>query len=303
MMQMLQRPLGLILCGVLLVCAASCGPQEPEPDPLEAISAENYPRIDGSRSCLPLLAALYARACDTSVELAEMQVKISGGTGAVWRGLFEGISDMAIVYEAPNAIREEFASRFDSFDIEPLALDGLVFITHKDNLVESLTQRQLVDIYTGVVTNWSEVGGEDLPIIPYQRNEESGSQTLFRKLLMKDIDPMQAPYEYYENTMSGLIDQIASFNASAGALGFSVYYYADIMYANPNIKILSVDGISPSPGSLAGSYPLANAFYLITPKNLEPETPEAILRDWLLSPDGTQLLADNNYVPANRDAG
>ncbi len=68
-------------------------------------------------------------------------------------------------------------------NLEPVAKEGFVFVVSKDNPVESLTQQQIRDIYSGKITNWSEVGGNDEEIIPYQRNNDSGSQNYMNEFM------------------------------------------------------------------------------------------------------------------------
>lgn len=231
------------------------------PGPLAGVSAANYPRVDGSTANMPLMAALYSKICGVAPEAAETMVTASGGTGAVWRNMMYQGADLLLVYEAPEGIKAEMEEQQLDLEITPLGCDGLVFLVNKQNPVESLSTDQLRGIYTGEITDWSQVGGEAGPISPYQRNEESGSQTLFKKLLMGETEPMQAPTELVPGSMGGLIEAIAAFDGAGGAIGYSVYYYANLMYANPDLKLLKIDGIEPTAASIGGGqYPLVNDF-------------------------------------------
>ena len=265
---------------------------------IPGISADNYPRIDGSTANLPLMAKLYSGICGVSEEEAETMVSVSGGTGEAWRSMVWDNADLLIVYEAPDGVMEELKNNGIEVDVRPIGRDGLVFLVNKANPVEGLTTKQLQDIYTGKATDWKDVGGEPGPIVAYQRNEQSGSQTLFLKLLMKGLKPMQAPTELVPGMMSGLIEAVAGFNSDGGAIGYSVFYYADLMYANPDIKILSVDGVTPSNGTIgSGDYPFVNDFYVVIRANDPEDSPARILRDWLLSDEGAALMREANYVP------
>ena len=281
-------------------------PGDPEasvpPSPLPGVNAANYPRIDGSTANLPLIAALYSKFCGVSRDEAETLVSISGGTGAVWRNMMYEGADLLLVYEAPENIKEEMkeAGLFDKLEITPLGRDGLVFLVNANNPVDNLSREQLVGIYSGAITDWSVVGGEEGPIAAFQRNQESGSQTLFIGLLMKDIAPMEPPSELRPASMGGLIDAIAAYDGSGGAIGFSVFYYANLMYENPSLKILSVDGITPSAESIGNKkYPLVNDFYAVIRKSEPADSPARLLRDWLLTEEGRQLMLEENYVPAD----
>ena len=83
---------------------------------------------------------------------------------------------------------------------------------NEDNPVQSLTRQQLRDIYAGKITNWKDVGGEDADIVAFQRREDSGSQTLFQKLLIQGGELMDAPTELAPAMMGELVDDIAEYN-------------------------------------------------------------------------------------------
>jgi phosphate transport system substrate-binding protein len=155
-----------------------------------------------------------------------------------------------------------------------------------------------VSIFTGGVTDWADLGGTPGPIAAFQRNEESGSQTLFKKLLMKDVVPMDPPSEYRPMAMGDLIDMVSAYDGSGGAIGFSVFYYANLMYGAPNLKLLEVDGVAPSAESIGdGSYPLTNEFYAVINKAEPEDSPARKIRDWLLTGAGKDFMRANNYVP------
>ena len=166
----------------------------------------------------------------------------------------------------------------------------------------NLTQQQLIDIYTGNVTNWNEVGGEDLEIIPYQRVATSGSQSLFMKLLMKDIVPMDAPMELRPAEMGMLIDELARYNNEGNALGYSVFYYASYMYQQPGLKMIAVDGVQPSDETIAdGSYPLLNEYYLVIRADEPEDSPARQLRNWILTDEGRAAIIEAGYIPMPKE--
>jgi len=265
---------------------------------IPGLNAENYPRVDGSTANLPFITKLYSGITGVSLEEAEAAVNISGGTGMVWRNLLWDGADILIVYEAPEGIMDEFANEGIKLEIEPIGRDGLVFLVNKANPVDNLTIEQLQGIYTGRITDWGEVGGSPGPISAFQRNQESGSQTLFLKLLMGGLTPMTPPTDLIPDSMAGLIEAVATFDGAGGAIGFSVFYYADLMYANPDLKLLSVDGIAPSFDSIFNeTYPLINDFYVVIRADSPQGSPERLLRDWLLTDEAAALLKDARYVP------
>ena len=277
----------------------SASSEAPAELPIPGIDAENYPSINGSTANHPLICRIYSEICGVSMEDAETMVNLDmGSTGSIWEGMLNGYGpDLFIVYEPPEEIKEQYPDALAQLEIDPLGRDGLVFLVNAQNPVDSLTVAELQGIYTGQITDWSEVGGEAGPIQPFQRNADSGSQTLFLKLLMDGLTPMDPPTELVQVTMGGLIDGVASFDGSGGALGYSVYYYASLMYANPDLKILSVDGVAPSAESIGdGSYPLTNDFYVVIRADEPEDSPVRQLRDWLLTDEGKRLLTEENYV-------
>ena len=193
--------------------------------------------------------------------------------------------------------KEELQEANVELEQKPIGVDALVFIVNEDNPVQALTQQQLRDIYAGKITNWKDVGGKDQEIVAFQRGEDSGSQTLFKKLLIQGGELMTPPSELAPAAMGELVDSIADYNNSANAIGFSVYYYIDQMYSKPGLRLLAVDGVTPSNDTLAdGSYPLCNDFYAVIHPDAAADSPERILYDWLDTDAGQDCIKKSGYV-------
>lgn len=122
----------------------------------------------------------------TGIDLEAAQSAISVSTTAyAWEsfGLYpdeDYTARMLVVYEAPDYVKDELKEADAQLEQKPIGRDALVFIVNEENPVKSLTRQQLKDIYAGKITNWKEVGGDDLDIVAFQRSEDSGSQTLFK---------------------------------------------------------------------------------------------------------------------------
>ena len=243
--------LGLAACsatGVLSACtgaeapassaASGEGPAASADTVVDArpfLTAEEFPKLDGSTACLPLMAQMMADA--TGMDLEEAQSSVQASTTAyAWEnfGLYDTETQMLVVYEAPDTVKEELEAADVVLEQKPIGVDALVFIVNEDNPVQNLTQQQLRDIYAGKITNWKEVGGSDLEIVPFQRRADSGSQTLFQKLLIQGGELMDPPTELAPTAMGELVDSIAAYNNTANAIGFSVYYYISEMYSIQN---------------------------------------------------------------------
>ena len=313
--------LGLAACsaaGVLTACSGSSGPASsastaPEPPASSAASevtaapfltVKDFPALDGSTACIPLMAQMLADT--TGMDLEEAQSIISVSTTAyAWEsfGLYNTDTKMLVVYEAPDSVKKELEAANVQLEQKPIGVDALVFIVNEDNPVTDLTQQQLRDIYAGKITNWKDVGGQDLDIVAFQRRSDSGSQTLFQKLLIQGGELMDPPTELAPTAMGELVDSLAAYNNSANAIGFSVYYYIDQMYSQPGLRLLSVDGVMPSNDTLAdGSYPLCNDFYAVIRPDAAADSPERQLYDWLDTEAGQACIKKAGYVPAGSAA-
>lgn len=275
--------------------ASSALPAEP------ILSIEEFPRTDGSTACIPLIAQIMADTTGMDLETAQGCVN-TNKTSWAWRnlGLYsdgDNGTQLILAYEPSESVKEELAADGRPLEQKAIGRDALVFIVNEDNPVQSLTQQQLKDIYAGRITNWKEVGGADLEIVPFQRGENSGSQTLFQKLLIQGGDLMDAPTELAPTEMGGLVDSIASYNNSANAIGFSVYYYIDQMYSQPGLRLLAVDGVAPSNDTIADqSYPLCNDFYAAIRQDSAADSPERKVYAWLLTEAGYQCIKKAGYV-------
>lgn len=277
--------------------SSSSGEAEAEP----FLSPEEFPGVDGSTACIPLIAQMMADT--TGIPLSEAQSSVAVSTTAyAWENMgVYGSSEieLLVVYEAPDYVKEEIAAAGVELEQKPVGRDALVFIVNEENPIESLTLAQLRDIYAGRVTNWKELGGADAPIVAFQRSEDSGSQTLFQKLLIGDGELMEAPTELAPASMGGLVDSVAAYNNSANAIGFSVYYYVDQMYSQPGLRLLAVEGVAPANDTIASrEYPLCNEFYAVIRAGAAPDSPERRLYDWLSTDAGRACIEKAGYVPA-----
>lgn len=263
------------------------------------LSIDEYPTVDGSTATMPLMAAVLQKVCGIDAEQAESYVYASK-TSQSWLALSNGDADLLLVYEAPESTKEQLAAG-PELEVTAIGRDALVFIVNEQNPIESLTQDQLRDIYTGTVTNWSELGGNDQSIVAFQRDETSGSQTLFEKLLVgdRDLTLMDPPTELRPGMMGALVDGLASYNNEGNAIGYSVYYYISEMYAQPGLKLIGVDGVQPEYDTIAdNSYPLCNEFYVAIRADEPEDSPTRKLYNWICSDEGKQTLIDAGYVPA-----
>ncbi len=296
----MKRPLAMLLCFVLMLSLyAACsmnGEKPADAAPSVTFTRDNMPRLDGSTSTVPLALAVCAEVLGESREEVQDLVHFNKTTTAYFN-LLEGNADMLIVGEANDDVMARKKELNFEWEKQPFATDAFVFVVNEDNPVDSITVEQARDIYSGKITNWKELGGEDRPITALQRNEGAGSQTLMEKLVMQGTPMMDAPTEYIVTTMGQLMEAVKSFDGSPGAIGYSVYYYAEEMKMAQGLKLLKLEGVEPNPETIRSeTYPLVNPKYVVIPAGEPKSAPNKVLFDWLLGEEGQTLIAKEGYV-------
>ena len=257
---------------------------------------ETYPKVDGATAMYPMSVEIAKAVIGLSEEEAEEFIT-HHTTSKAYYGLIDKTCDLIFVSEPSDDILNRAKEAGVTFEMVGIGRDGFVFVVNQDNPVDRLTIEQIIQIYTGQITNWKEVGGEDLPIIAYQREQNSGSQNLMEKMVMKGTPMMEAPAEYLISSMDGLIDHVASFENSRAALGYSIYLYAKDQYVKDSIKFLSIDGVFPTDDSIAdGSYPLSKIVYAIFRADEPENSPVRQLVEWLRTPEGQLAVEAGGYV-------
>lgn len=298
----------LMLCFALFACNTS-GNATPEAATKESgneldytpfeFTLENYPNMGGSLANLPLGEAVTATVLGIDREKASELIVFEGSTTDNYEALVDGRFDILLAYEMSDEAVAYCAEKGVELEMTAIGSDALVFICSLENGVDSLTKEQVEEIYKGNITNWSEVGGEDHPIIAYQRNKDSGSQTLFDKLINLGDELMDAPADIKIGSMIGLLEAVADYDNSKDALGYTVYYYLTNMEDDKldTSKLLAIDGIAPTNESISsGEYPYVNDFYVVIRKDAKEDSPERILYNWIISEEGKALAEKENYV-------
>lgn len=272
-----------------------------------SITKEDLMTIDGSTATIPITAELARQFCNASDDDISEFIDHNTTHNAYYnlihtkRGrMDENYSRKYLIFATEPSVEEiKMANDYGfNLDVTPVALDGFVFITHKDNPIDSLTVEQIQKIYSGEITNWKEVGGNDAEIIPYQRESNSGSQTAMEQLVMKDVSLMEPIGYSISSGMGELIEKIAEYQNRENSIGYTYYYYINNLYKNENIKVLKFDGISPDNENLIDkSYPFTTAYYAVLIDGHKGQMTE--LRDYLLTGEGQKIIEMAGYCPVN----
>jgi len=311
----MKKIVALLLASVMLLTLCACAdqkapeqPETPKQEPqtpetpsetpaMPQFTADTMPHIDGSTATIPLSEGLVQTLLGYTPEQAAEYVH-HNKTHAAYENLINGSAD--IIFVTPPSAEEEqmMADSGFEFDVVRVTLDAFVFLVNSQNPVKSLPLEQLRAVYRGEITNWKDLGGSDLPIIAYQRQDNSGSQTLMYKLVVPADQIMAAPTQLKPATMEGLVDVVSDYNNGVGALGYSVYYYASGMYVDEGSRLLAVDGVSPTSDTIRdGTYPLVDGYYAVLRKDRAEDSAPRQLLNFLLSEQGQQVAESMGYVP------
>ena len=137
--------------------------------------------------------------------------------------LINGEVDLIVVTEPSEEELALAKEKNVELEVIPVVNEGFVFYVNGENKVDNLSLEQVQKIYTGEITNWLQVGGEDAPIRAFQRPENSGSQTGMLSLVMKDLPLMKPLKEDLVETMSAIIGLVSDYDNGRNAIGYSYY--------------------------------------------------------------------------------
>jgi len=170
-----------------------------------------------------------------------------------------------------------------------LAYDGIAIIVHPENPVADLSVDTIAKIYTGEITNWSEVGGSDVEIVLIGREAGSGTRDGFESI----TDTEDACQYRQELTSTG--DVITTVSQNPGAIG-----YASVASVKDTVKALTVDGVAPTEETIKdGSYVVQRPFVLVTKSDAELSEAAQKFFDYITSADANEIINAAGVVSAN----
>ncbi len=245
----------------------------------------DIPTIDGAAALLPIYAgfveSIYPE--DSVIYNGEGYDTASAmhytNTRGAYKDIVDGNADIIICAQPSDEQLAYAAENGVELEMVQIGSDAFVFIVNANNPVDDITVDEIRGIYSGQITNWSELGGNNTPIAAMHRNEGSGSQTALEKLM-------------------GDMPIVPDYTAIMGSpIGFSFRYYVTGMLAEGGVKILKINGVEPTVETIAdGSYPVSGGVYAIYRKG---ETNENVYKavDFMLSPEGQKIVEDSGYIP------
>jgi len=256
----------------------------------------DLPLLDGATALYPVYAA-FAESAYNAAAYTQSAVRCTNTRGA-YESVIKGERDIIFVAGASAGQIAAAAAAGAELKFTPIGYEAFVFIVGKNNPVGNISYQQIKNIYSGKTARWSTLGWkEGGSIIAFQRPEGSGSQTGLQNIMGNM--PVQAPQPLPDKSLYGtnsLMRQVSvEWKGVQPAIGYSYRYYATKMYANPDAKLLSIDGFYPSEENIRNkNYPFVAEFFAVT--GGEPTGNIKLLIDWILSPQGQELIEKTGYT-------
>lgn len=271
----MKKVINLLMTSVLCVgILAGCGSKETSATTNLSVST------DGSTSMEKVIGSLG--------EVFQEETGISftynpTGSGSGIKAVSEGRCDIGL---SSRDLKAEEAE--SGLTATVLAYDGIAIIVNPENPVEDLSSETLAKIYTGEITNWSEVGGSDAEIVLIGREAGSGTRDGFESITGTE-DACN-----YRQELTSTGDVITTVSQNPGAVG-----YASLASVKDSVKVVSIDGVAPSEETIKdGSYVVQRPFVLVT------KTEEALSEgakeffDYITSEAAVEIISGAGVVAA-----
>ena len=293
---------------------------------IENISFENYPKVDGSTStsilnimvACKLLGIRYLWSPNPVISNGEWSVrpiwsefpeqnwvffwdnktiKLSQTHGA-FMNLIDGDVDIILTHRTISPEEKAHADDVGVTLIETsIALDAFVFVVNKYNNVTSLTVEQIQRIYTGEITNWSQVGGDNSNMQVFTRPRNSGSEEVFRELVMGDLEPAVFPPASSIGAMAMVFDNIID---NVNSICYTFNNYKDVIARRPcdEVPIVAINNICPDEKTIKNkTYPFISEVHVAIRSDLDHNSMAYKLYEWLQSEHAKHSLIECGFIP------
>lgn len=215
----------------------------------------------------------------------EINISVAGGGSGV--GVQKVGEGLVSIGNTGKALSDEEIAKYglESF---AFCIDGVAVIVHPDNKVQELTSKQVQDIYSGKIRNWSEVGGANSTINLFDRDEASGTREVFWKKALAE----------------GTVDKGANIVASNGAMKTAISNdknaigYTSIGHVDSSVKAIILDGAEANQDNAkSGFYRVSRKLYMNTKG--EPTGLTKAFIDYIMGPDGAEIITEAGFIPLN----
>lgn len=265
-----------LMAGVFTGCSTA------SPADGESTDSSNTVATDGSTSMEKVIGFLSEAYME---EHGDVKVTYNPtGSSSGIQAVAEGRCDIGL---ASRDLKEEETAELQGTVV---AIDGIGIVIHPDNPVTDLTIEQIGMIYTGKIVNWKEVGGNDAPIVLIGREAASGTRDGFEEVTGTK-DKCQ-----YSQELTSTGDVVQTVSSNPNAIG-----YASVASVNDNVKMVSVEGVSPTTETIQdGEYKVQRNFVLVTKKDTPLSKAAQEFFDFATSPQADSLITEAGAVPIKR---
>ena len=287
----MKRIVASLLAGALALSLVACGGSDSSSAPASTAGSAST----GSASAATELSGAVTTGGSTSVEsvigilteaFKEIQPNVDvtydpTGSGAGITGASEGTLDIGL---SSRALKDDEA---ETLDATVFALDGIAIVVNNENTVEDLTLEQIKGLATGEITNWSEVGGPDMPVVLVGREAGSGTRDGFESI----VDVKDACKYDQELTSTGAV--IAGVAANPNAFG-----YASLSAVDDTVKAVTVEGVAASEATVQdGTYKIQRPFVFVTKDGAELSEAAQAFIEFATSDTASELIVNAGAVP------
>ncbi|GHU72258.1 hypothetical protein FACS189413_15080 [Bacteroidia bacterium] len=281
---------------------------------IQGLTVENFPKIDGSTSNEPLMRIITCKllnfkyewktpAFDIYTVISEEHPEIyqlakTSQTHNSILNLIDGTAEIVFSARKMSPYEQEYADNKSVSLIEtPIASDAFVFIVNPQNTINSLEHNQIVNIYTKKITHWNEVGGNNAEILPYHRNQNSGSQELMESLVMQETPMADFPSQM---EIPGMFPVFSTVRWEENAICYAVYYYKERMVVEEfrnSVKTLAINGITPNGATIKnGTYPFVAPVYVMIRSDLDKNSNAYKLYELMQTKAGKTVIEESGYI-------
>lgn len=235
--------------------------------------------ISGSTSVGPLMEKIQeAYEAENSNVTLEIQ---QPGSGTGIKNAIEGVVEIGM------SSRELKNDEEGSVDATVIAYDGIALMVNPNNPVKDITLEQVKEIYTGKITNWKDLGGNDAPIVVVSREEGSGTRDAFQEIVGYKSEELVKDATISDG--SGAVK--ATVVGNENAIGFASFEYVD-----DSVAALKVGGAEPDAENVkAGSYKISRPFLLLTKEDTLTEDGKALI-EYIKSDAGQEIVTENKLI-------
>ena len=285
----MKKIIALLLAAVLTLALAACGSKNNDNANTDTNTNDNTSTAvtgtvatDGSTSMEKVIGALSESFMANNADATVTYNPTGSGSGIT--AVQEGTCDIGL---SSRALKDE--EKAAGLKETILAYDGIAIIVHPDNPVSDLTIEQIAQLYTGEITNWKDVGGNDAQVVLIGREAASGTRDGF-----ESITGTKEKCQYrQELTSTG--DVITAVSQNPDAIG-----YASLASIKDSVKALNVDGVTPSEATVKdGSYKVQRPFVLVTAEGKALTPVAQAFFDYATSPDAAAIIAKAGAAAAN----